>query len=84
MIGQLKYGASVAAVGLAGGATLQSSVIPFLLRGVNLLGIDSVMQPFQQRERAWQRLANDLPLEKLDTMIRMANLIEVPAWGAKY
>jgi acrylyl-CoA reductase (NADPH) len=54
------------------------------LRGVNLLGIDSVMQPFQQRERAWQRLANDLPLEKLDTMIRMANLIEVPAWGAKY
>ena len=84
VIGQLKYGASVAAVGLAGGAILQSSVIPFLLRGVNLLGIDSVMQPFQQRERAWQRLANDLPLEKLDTMIRMANLIEVPAWGAKY
>ncbi len=62
VIGQLKYGASVAAVGHAGGATLQSSVIPFLLRGVNLLGIDSVMQPFQQRERAWQRLANDLPL----------------------
>ena len=41
-------------------------------------------EPFQQREKAWQRLANDLPLEKLDTMIHMANLIEVPAWGAKY
>jgi acrylyl-CoA reductase (NADPH) len=83
VIGQLKYGASVAAVGLAGGATLPSSVIPFLLRGVNLLGIDSVMQAFQQRERVWQRLANDLPLEKLDAMIRMANLIEVPALGAQ-
>ncbi len=84
VLGQMAYGASVAAVGLAGGAGLPTTVIPFLLRGVNLLGIDSVMQPFQQRERAWRRLANDLPLEKLDTMIRMANLIEVPAWGAKY
>ncbi|MFT6576261.1 MAG: acrylyl-CoA reductase (NADPH) [Akkermansiaceae bacterium] len=81
VIGQLKYGASVAAIGLAGGAALPSSVIPFLLRGVNLLGIDSVMQPFEQRERAWRRLANDLPLEKLDAMIHVVNLVEVPAWG---
>ena len=51
VIGQLKYGASVAAVGLAGGATLQSSVIPFLLRGVNLLGIDSVNLFNNARER---------------------------------
>ena len=45
VLGQMKYGGSVAAVGLAGGAALPATVIPFLLRGVNLLGIDSVMQP---------------------------------------
>lgn len=78
VIGQLKYGASVAAVGLAGGAALPTSVMPFLLRGVNLLGIDSVMQPFEQRVRAWQRIPTDLPLEKLDDMIRPATLGEVP------
>lgn len=83
VIGQLKYGASIAAVGLAGGAALPTSVIPFLLRGVNLLGIDSVMQPFEQRVRAWQRIATDLPLERLDGIIRPATLAEVPALGAQ-
>lgn len=83
VIGQLKYGTSVAAVGLAGGAALPTSLIPFLLRGVNLLGIDSVMQPLEQRVRAWQRIATDLPLEKLDAMIRPATLAEVPALGAQ-
>lgn len=78
VLGQLKYGGSVAAVGLAGGAKLPTSVIPFLLRGVNLLGIDSVMQPYENRTRAWQRIANDLPLEKLDAMIHSATLAEVP------
>ena len=58
-------------------------MIPFLLRGVNLLGIDSVMQPYEQRVRAWQRLATELPLEKLDAMTRGANLAEVPALGAQ-
>jgi len=83
VLGQLKYGASVAAVGLAGGAALPTSVIPFLLRGVSLLGIDSVMQRFEQRVRAWQRIATDLPLEKLDDMIRPATLAEVPVLGAQ-
>jgi NADPH:quinone reductase-like Zn-dependent oxidoreductase len=83
VIGQLKYGASVAAVGLAGGAALPTSVIPFLLRGVNLLGIDSVMQPYDQRLRAWQHLATDLPLKKLEAMIRPATLAEVPTLGAE-
>ena len=68
---------------VAGGAALPTSVIPFLLRGVNLLGIDSVMQPFAQRVRAWQRLSGDLPLEKLDAMIRQVTLTEVPALGAQ-
>lgn len=78
VIGQLKYGASVAAVGLAGGAKLPTSVIPFLLRGVNLLGIDSVMQPYESRLKAWERLASDLPPERLDAMIQPARLSEVP------
>lgn len=78
VIGQLKYGASVAAVGLAGGAKLPTSVIPFLLRGVNLLGIDSVMQPYEARVRAWQRIATDLPLEILDAMTHPATLADVP------
>jgi acrylyl-CoA reductase (NADPH) len=60
VLGQMKYGGSVAAVGLAGGSGLPASVIPFLLRSVNLLGIDSVMKPFAERERAWARLASDL------------------------
>ncbi|QDU95881.1 MDR family oxidoreductase [Lignipirellula cremea] len=82
VLGQMKYGASVSAVGLAGGASLPASVIPFLLRGVNLLGIDSVMQPYENRLRGWLRIANDLPLEKLDAMIRPARLADVPALAA--
>ena len=81
VLGQLKYGASVAAVGLAGGANLPASVIPFLLRGVNLLGIDSVMQPFEKRLTAWKRLASDLPMEKLEAMIQPAVLGDVPELG---
>lgn len=83
VIGQMKYGGSVAAVGLAGGAALPTSVIPFLLRRVNLLGIDSVMQPYEQRVRAWRRIATDLPMQKLDAMIRDATLTEVPELGAQ-
>ncbi|MAY86394.1 MAG: oxidoreductase [Pseudooceanicola sp.] len=82
VLGQMKYGASVAAVGLAGGAALPATVVPFLLRGVNLLGIDSVMQPFDNRQRAWARIASDLPLEKLNAMIQPAILADLPALGA--
>ena len=82
VLGQMKYGASVAAVGLAGGTGLPATVIPFLLRGVNLLGIDSVMQPFANRQRAWDRIARDLPMEKLEAMIRPAGLADLAALGA--
>lgn len=78
VLGQMKYGGSVAAVGLAGGAKLPASVIPFLLRGVNLLGIDSVMQPIENRLKAWQRLATDLPREQLHAMIQPAALSDLP------
>lgn len=82
LLGQMKYGGSVAAVGLAGGAALPATVIPFLLRGVNLLGIDSVLQPFEKRQRAWQRVVTDLPLEKLDAMVQPATLQDLPQLGA--
>jgi len=83
VLGQMKYGASVAAVGLAGGTALPATVLPFLLRGVNLLGIDSVMQPFANRMRAWQRVASDLPLDKLEAMIEPATLGDLPRLGAE-
>jgi acrylyl-CoA reductase (NADPH) len=82
VLGQMKYGASVAAVGLAGGANLPATVIPFLLRGVNLLGIDSVMQPYDNRLRAWERIATDLPMDKLEAMIHPATLGDLPQLGA--
>lgn len=82
VLGQLKYGGSVASVGLAGGSGLPASVIPFLLRGVNLLGIDSVMQPFARRQAAWARIAQGLPMAKLEAMVRPAGLADLPALGA--
>ena len=82
VLGQMQYGASVAAVGLAGGAALPTTVIPFLLRGVNILGIDSVMQPYDNRVRAWQRIAQDLPMEKLDSMVQPATLSDLSQLGA--
>ncbi len=78
---QLKYRGSVAAVGNAGGLDVPLNVIPFLLRGVNILGIDSVLQPFDNRRRAWSRLTRDLDLEKLEDMIRPAALADVPDLG---
>ena len=81
VLGQMKYGASVSSVGLAGGAGLTATVIPFLLRGVNLLGIDSVMQPYAKRIRAWDRLASDLPLDKLEAMIFPARLQDLSQLG---
>jgi acrylyl-CoA reductase (NADPH) len=81
VLGQMKYGASVSAVGLAGGAGLPATVIPFLLRGVNLLGIDSVMQPYDNRVRAWSRIAKDLPMDKLEAMVQPATLSDLPQLG---
>lgn len=82
VLGQMKYGTSVAAVGLAGGAGLPATVIPFLLRGVNLLGIDSVMRPYEDRVAAWKRIATDLPMDKLDSMIVPASLSDLPKLGS--
>ena len=81
ILGQMSYGGSVAAVGLAGGSKLPTTVIPFLLRGVNLLGIDSVMQPFHKRKRAWERIVQDLPMDKLESMVTLVTLSDLPALG---
>ncbi|MGQ7844345.1 MDR family oxidoreductase [Granulosicoccus sp. 3-233] len=83
VLGQLKYGASAASIGLAGGAKLPATVIPFLLRGVNLLGIDSVMQPYDNRLAAWKKLSESLPMEKLEGMIQTATLADLPELGAQ-
>lgn len=83
LLGQMRYGASVAAVGLAGGNRLETTVIPFLLRGVNLLGIDSVMAPHERRVAAWNRLATDLPFDQLDAMVETATLADLPELGAQ-
>ena len=81
---QMKYGTSVAAVGLAGGAVIDGAMItPFILRGVNLLGIDSVMQPHSNRLRAWQRIVHDLPMDRLEAMIEPAALADLPRLGAE-
>jgi acrylyl-CoA reductase (NADPH) len=75
---QLKYRASVAACGLAGGSDLPATVIPFLLRGVNLLGIDSVMCPRGERVAAWQRLERDLPQDRLERLTEIVPLSRLP------
>ena len=65
LLSMTKYGGAVAACGLAGGMDLPASVAPFILRGVCLLGIESVMCPIEQRKTAWRRLASDLDRGKL-------------------
>jgi acrylyl-CoA reductase (NADPH) len=80
---QLKYRASVAACGLAGGSDLPATVIPFLLRGLNLLGIDSVMCPREERIEAWRRLVRNLPLDKLDRMTQSVPLSALPELAPK-
>lgn len=81
VLAQMQYGASVAAIGLAGGTKLETTVIPFLLRGVNLLGIDSVYYPIERRDQAWQRLAQTIPHEMIDAITSEAALEDVPQLG---
>ncbi len=75
--------ASVAACGLAGGAELHTTVMPFILRGVNLLGIDSNTCPQPLREHAWRRLARLVPRDKLAALTTTIPLADVPAWSEK-
>ena len=79
----LRYWGSCAAVGNAGGIKFTATVIPFLLRGINLLGIDSNTCPMARRAGAWARLAKDMPLDKLDALTTTVGLADVPGLAGK-
>jgi NADPH2:quinone reductase len=76
----MKWGGNIASVGLAGGAELHTTVMPFILRGVSLLGVNSVETPRDWRLRVWQRIATDLKPSRLDRICtRVVSLEELPA-----
>lgn len=79
VIRAMAYGASIAACGNAGGMALNTTVFPFILRGVNLLGIESVMCPQPRRREAWRRLAAELPPSAYEEMTQVVPLADVPA-----
>jgi acrylyl-CoA reductase (NADPH) len=83
VLSMTKYGGAVAACGLAAGMDLPTSVAPFILRGVCLLGIDSVMCPIERRKIAWSRLASDLDRGKLAEITQEIGLDQVVGAGAK-
>ncbi len=83
VLSMTRYGGAIAACGLAAGMDLPTSVAPFILRGVSLLGIESTMAPLQIRNRAWKRLATDLDRHKLAKMIEEIDLTGVIPAGKK-
>lgn len=83
VIAQMKYGGAVAAVGLAAGTDLPTSVLPFILRGVSLIGVDSVMASKEIRQKAWARLAQDLDKSIFDDMIVVEPMSNLPALAAQ-
>jgi acrylyl-CoA reductase (NADPH) len=83
LLSMTRYGGAIAACGLAAGMDLPSSVAPFILRGVCLLGIDSVMCPLEPRKAAWQRLASDLNRTKLTEITKEIPLDQIIGWGPK-
>jgi acrylyl-CoA reductase (NADPH) len=84
MLSEIDYGGAVAACGLAGGFGLDTTVMPFILRGVRLWGVDSVMCPLEKRDTAWERLAAEFPLEAQAHMQRTVGLSEVAAQAAAF
>ena len=78
VLSQMTYGGTVAACGLAQGMDLPTSVAPFILRGVKLIGVDSVMCPMPRRSEAWRRLARNLDIGKLDALTSHVQLEDVP------
>jgi acrylyl-CoA reductase (NADPH) len=77
LLAQMKYGGVVAACGLAGGADLPTTVLPFILRNVRLQGVESVMTPMLVRNRAWARLGRDLPAATIDSMTEVVPLSQL-------
>jgi acrylyl-CoA reductase (NADPH) len=83
MLAQVKYGGAAAVCGLAGGPAFPGSILPFILRGVTMYGIESVMLPKAPREEAWRRLGSDLPLDKLDSTVGEAGLGDLMSLAPK-
>jgi acrylyl-CoA reductase (NADPH) len=83
VLAEMNYGGCVAACGLAGGADLPTTVMPFILRNVSLRGVDSVMCPVERRKVAWQRLVNDLPAKALSEIGQVASLEQLPDLAEK-
>jgi len=73
-LAQVKYGGAAAVCGLASGPAFPGSILPFILRGISVYGIDSVMLPMAPRQQAWKRLGSDLPLDRLDSTVSDAGL----------
>jgi acrylyl-CoA reductase (NADPH) len=82
-LSQIRYGGAVAACGLAGGSDLPATVLPFILRGVSLLGVDSVNCPADVRATAWARLARDLPLALLDRVTSVEPMTNIVKLGER-
>jgi putative YhdH/YhfP family quinone oxidoreductase len=82
VLSQISYGGSVAACGLVGGNDLPATVLPFILRNVSLLGVDSVQTPTEIRSRAWQRLNDDLDTALLDSLTTVEPMTKVPELAA--
>ena len=82
-LAQVKYGGAAAVCGLAAGPAFPGSILPFILRGITVYGIDSVMLPKAPREEAWRRLGTDLPLDKLDSTVGEAGLSDLMALASK-
>ncbi|WP_295143358.1 MDR family oxidoreductase [uncultured Reyranella sp.] len=78
-LAQVKYGGAAAVCGLAAGPSFPGSILPFILRGITVYGIDSVMLPKAPREEAWRRLGDDLPLDKLESTVSEAGLDDLMA-----
>jgi acrylyl-CoA reductase (NADPH) len=83
VLSMTRYGGAVAACGLAGGMDLPTSVAPFILRGISLLGVDSVMCPLPLRQKAWQRLETDLDRSKIAAIVSEIGLADVIAAGGR-
>ncbi len=81
VLSQLRRGASIASVGLAAGSSFSANVMPFLLRGVNILGIDSVSLDIEKRAHVWQRLADAFPLDLLASMTSEIGLGDLERYG---
>lgn len=83
LLAETNYCGAVAACGLAGGADLPTTVMPFILRGVKLIGVDSVSCPLEKRSAAWERLQQDLPMQHLHNMMETISLEQIPEYAGR-